>query len=126
MNSSTSSSLLAVVHASTFLDRAFAGCNPENADVSNPDGAYYETVVAVQAEAPSGRRFVLNHQFGSTEAADATVARIREAGKIDSARWTETFPRYGSRAWAAEEGHRRLDLADAVRRGDAEAIERLA
>jgi hypothetical protein len=117
---------LKIVHVESFLDRAFAGCNPENADASNPDGAYYETVNAVVAETADGRRFVLAATLASKEHAERTVARIRAEGAITPSRWTETFPAYGSAAWAAEEGTRRLDLRAALERGDREAVDRLA
>jgi hypothetical protein len=45
---------------------------------------------------------------------------------IDHAYWVETYPEYGSSAWAVEEVYRQADLAGAVARGDWEEADRLA
>jgi hypothetical protein len=115
-----------IAFVEAWIDVRFAGCNPENADYTNPDGAFYTKVPVIQAETASGLRFELNHQFGSIAAAESLAATIRAAGAIDPTRWSETFPRYGSPAWQQEDGNRNAALRVAISHGDRDAIDRLS
>jgi len=117
---------IAIAFVTAFTDIRLAGCNPENADCSNPDGAYYTMVPVIQAETLSGLRFELNHEFSSIDSAESLATTIRAAGAINPTRWSETFPRYGSSAWHQDESDRNAALRVAVSHGDREAIERLS
>lgn len=101
--------------------------NPEMADYTNPTGAIYRHTFEVLAMTNEGRRFVHRHFFGlDRDAADRLAIRVLHRGVIDHAHWVETYPEYGSPAWAVEEVYRQVDLAGAVARGDFEEVDRLA
>jgi hypothetical protein len=101
--------------------------NSEFADMDNPTGAIYRNTFQVMAITKDGRRFVHHHFFGEDrDAADRLAIRVLYRGEVDHAHWTETYPVYGSSAWAVEEVYRQADLACAVARGDWEEADRLA
>jgi hypothetical protein len=101
--------------------------NPEMADYTNPTGAIYRPTFEVLAMTHEGRRFAHRHFFGlDRDAADRLAIRVLHRGEIDHAYWVETYPEYGSSAWAVEEVYRQADLATALSRGDMEAVDRLA
>jgi hypothetical protein len=101
--------------------------NPEFADYTNPTGAIYRHTFEVLAMTNEGRRFAHRHFFGlDRDAADRLAIRVLHRGVIDHAHWVETYPEYGSSAWAVEEVYRQADLSGAVARGDWEEADRLA
>jgi hypothetical protein len=101
--------------------------NSEMADYDNPTGAIYRRTFVVSAITEGGRRFNHNHFFGmDRDKADALAINVLYRGEIDSAYWEETYPVYGSPAWAVEDVYRQADLASAVARGDWEEADRLA
>jgi hypothetical protein len=108
-------------------DVAVVDHNPEMADYTNPTGAIYRHTFEVLAMTQEGRRFRHHHFFGlDRDAADALAIKVLYRGEIDLSYWAETYPEYGSSAWAVEEVYRQADLADAVARGDWEEADRLA
>jgi len=84
--------------------------DPEWADMDNPMGAVYSQRILVCAASPSGRRFIHNHTFDTTDAERAArlVARIKDAGRINLEHWSETYEVYGSDAWCAADREREL------------------
>ena len=101
--------------------------NPEFADYTNPTGAIYRHTFEVLAMTNEGRRFAHRHFFGlDRDAADALAIKVLHRGEIDLSHWVETYPEYGSSAWAVEEVYRQADLSGAVARGDWEEADRLA
>jgi hypothetical protein len=108
-------------------DAVVVAYNSEFADMSNPTGAIYRHTFEVMAITKDGRRFRHHHFFGDDrDAADRLAIRVLYRGEVDLAHWTETYPEYGSSAWAVEEVYRQADLACAVARGDWEEADRLA
>ena len=101
--------------------------NPEMADYTNPTGAIYRHTFEVLAMTEGGRRFAHRHFFGlDRDAADALAIKVLYRGEVDLSYWTETYPEYGSPAWAVEDVYRQADLAGAVARGDWEEADNLA
>lgn len=58
---------------------------------------------SVVAETARGERFVHRHLFTSEAAARALARKVGAAGSIDPNLWGETYPIYGSLAWADED-----------------------
>lgn len=101
--------------------------NSEMADYTNPTGAIYRRTFEVLAMTEGGRRFRHHHFFGmDRDAADALAIKVLYRGEVDLSYWAETYPEYGSPAWAVEDFHRQVDLAAAVGRGDWEEADNLA
>lgn len=99
----------------------------EFSDMDNPEGYIYRRTFKVLAMTQDGRRFAHHHFFGlDRDAADRLAIRVLHRGEIDHDHWTETYPEYGSSAWAVEEVYRQADLAVALSLGDMEAVDRLA
>jgi hypothetical protein len=108
-------------------DVAVVDQNPEFADMCNPQGYIYRHTFDVLAMTEGGRRFRHRHFFGEDrDKADALAIKVLHRGEIDLSHWNETYPEYGSPAWAVEDAHRQVDLACALRRGDMEEVDRLS
>jgi hypothetical protein len=101
--------------------------NSEMADYTNPTGAIYRRTFEVLAMTEGGRRFRHHHFFGmDRDKADALAIKVLYRGEVDLSYWVETYPEYGSKAWAVEDVYRQVDLAAAVARGDWEEADNLA
>lgn len=72
--------------------------------------------LTVLAETKDGARFLFPKTFADTAAAERFMEGARNVGSIDPARWAETFPRYGSPAYLAEESEA-WGFAEGIRAG---------
>jgi hypothetical protein len=97
--------MIQIDSANYFEDEAIIEFDPEFADMGNPDGAIYGRKIFIHAVTAEGARYVLGHVFEANEEERASqlVRKIERAGKIDEARWTETYAVYGSDYWQAED-----------------------
>lgn len=92
-----------------FIDEVHAGCNPENADMGNPDGSIYESKCFVAAVTPRGQRFIHNQavfEEHEIERAERFAKVVLAAGEINLDHWNETFEVYGSDAWSEADAER--------------------
>lgn len=119
---------MAIVHIKNvriFTDKAVVGIDPEGADMSNPEGYIWGNVSVLQAEDATGRRY--NHRSELTlPELEKLEKRVRAAGKIDLEYWSETYPAYGSAAYAAENSERWFMQMAAVSAGDYHEADRLS
>lgn len=103
------SNFLKINTTNAFIDEVHVGCNPENADMGNPDGSIFESKFFVAAVTPSGRRFIHNQAvFEEHEdtRAEAFAAKVLAAGEINLEHWNETYEVYGSSAWEESDAER--------------------
>ena len=82
-------------------DIVITGRNPENADMSNPDGNYYGERFYAIATAPNGARRRHYRMFKTEQLAEDFYLFF--AAPIWADDWFETDPEYGSRAYEAAE-----------------------
>jgi hypothetical protein len=111
-------------YSSPYSEDVVIGKNAEYADMNNPSGLIYGRKIFVEAVTESGRRFVFGRDFESQEGAGKFAARVEAKGSIDLQFWSETYPVYGSSAWAAEDSERDMNLRHAIAFGDTEGMER--
>lgn len=79
-------------------DFVVVGYNPENADMSNPNGAIIRERFYIVAEDAKGNRRTWGGLYESEATAEAAYALFAPPVEF----WEETRPCYGSEAWTAE------------------------
>ena len=108
-----------------FTNKAIIGVNPENADMSNPEGYIWGNVSILQAEGATGRRY--NHKADlPLPELEKLEKRVRAARVINLEHWVETYPAYGSVAYEVENADRDFLKRAAIFMGDEKEADRLS